>query len=596
MVRVSDYIADYLENIGVRAVFLLSGGGMMHLLDAVSRKEELKYYCNHHEQASGMAADGYARMSGQLGVCYATSGPGGTNTLTAVIGAHQDSSPVLFISGQSKVSQTISGTQHKKLRQFGTFEVDIIPMVQSATKYAAFVERKEDIRFHLEKAVHAAFEGRPGAVFLDIPVDIQGALIEPDKLQGFNPEKKTDMNPLTVEIQAAMIQRIVNAKRPLIMAGYGVRAGHAAEIFMDFANALNIPVITTPFGKDIIPYDHPLFTGHPGMKGDRSGNFAVQTADVIICVGTSLHVTTTGYELDKFAPEAHIIFVDPDPAVLEREEVCVDQKICMDVKLFMQSMLAAVPQRPLVARGAWHAKCQDWKNRYSVYKEPHQREEGKINFYDFMESLDSQCDQNDTIVTDAGSAFYIVGQAFRVKRGQRIVNSGSLGAMGFAVPAATGCALADKSRRVICITGDGSLQTNIHELATYRQNNLNIKLFVVNNDGYVCIRNTQNNFFKGHLAGTSRESGVFIPDLQKVASAYELPYISTDRMVDLESTVAKALGMSGPVICEIFTPPFQEVLPTVSSQKLADGSMQSKPLHDMYPFMSEEELRANLKF
>ncbi|OFZ29744.1 MAG: hypothetical protein A2622_11025 [Bdellovibrionales bacterium RIFCSPHIGHO2_01_FULL_40_29] len=596
--RVADYIAEHLEKIGVRAVFLLSGGGMMHLLDAASRKDTLKYICNHHEQCSGMAADAYARVTSQLGVCYATSGPGGTNTLTAVVGAYQDSSPVLFISGQSKLSQTIEGTGSQGLRQFGTFEVDVIPTMKSVTKYAEMVTSATDIRYHLEKAIYLAMEGRPGPVFLDIPLDIQGAPIEVEKLRGFDP---AEIKKASVEISSdqikKIVQRLTTAKKPLILAGYGVRASNSVNQLLNIVRMLNIPVVTTSFGSDVVAYDNPLFVGHPGLKGDRPGNFAIQTADVILSVGCSLHVTTTGYELDKFAPDAYKILVDPDPFVLKREQVNVNEKVQMDVKLFLNK-LESISETLKISKTseAWIDKCREWKNNYSTYKEPHKHEDDKINFYDFSEKLDQAADANDIIVTDAGSAFYIFGQAFRYKQGQRLINSGSLGAMGFALPAATGAALGDPNRRILCVTGDGSLQTNLHELAVYKKNKLNIKLFVINNDGYVCIRNTQTSFFSGHLAGTSESSGVWIPNLKKTADAFELPFFTVDNNTDLALTIEKVFATPGPVFCEIITPNTQEIIPTVSSVRLPNGSMKSKPLHEMFPFMSEEEASKTLIF
>lgn len=595
--RVSDYIASHLENIGVRAVFLLSGGGMMHLLDAVSRKEKLKYYCNHHEQCSGMAADAYARISSQLGVCYATSGPGGTNTLTAVVGAYQDSSPVLFVSGQSKLSQTIEGSGLTGLRQFGTFEVDIISSVKPVTKYAEMIKSSSDIKYHLEKAIYMATHGRPGPVFLDIPVDIQGAPIELEKLRGFDPAELKDhpeyaVKPVNKADINEIFAKLVAAKKPLILAGYGVRASDSVNELESIIKKLNIPTVTTSFGADILPYDEPLFVGHPGLKGDRAGNFAVQNADFILAVGSSLHVTTTGYELNRFASNAYKVLVDPDAHVLKREQVGVSKKIQMDIKAFLKELNELSWNLSEKSKTvAWNEKCLDWKNSLSPYREPHKHVDNKINFYDFSEKLDILSGSKDIVVTDAGSAFYIFGQAFRFKRGQRFINSGSLGAMGFALPAATGAAVADPKSRVLCITGDGSLQTNLHELAVYKKNNLNIKLFVINNNGYVCIRNTQTSFFKGHLAGTSESSGVWIPDCKKTADAFEIPFFKADKMEELESVIAKVLATQGPVFCEIVTPEFQEILPMVSSVKLDDGSMRSKPLDEMFPFMDEDTMQ-----
>lgn len=598
--RVADYIVDHLEKIGVREVFLLSGGGMMHLLDAVSRREKLKYICNHHEQASGIAADAYARVKGSLGVCFATSGPGGTNTVTAVAGAYQDSSPVLFISGQSKTSQTIAGSKIEGLRQFGTFEVDIIPIVKPITKYAAIVLNSADIRYHLEKAIYLALNGRPGAVFLDIPLDVQGANIEPGQLRGFDPSELKSEGSLNKSILDKLLMtsldKLKTAKKPLILVGYGVRAAGEVENFRDLVKIINIPVVTTSFGTDVLEYENTLFVGHPGVKGDRAGNFAIQSADFILCLGTSLHVTTTGYELEQFAPNAYKVLIDLDKAVLERENVNVQQKINCDIKTFIQMFSSLVTKENFsLERNQWHEKCLNWKLGFSVYREQHQRKENKINFYDFAEKLDEALADTDVIVTDAGSAFYVIGQAFRVKKNQRIINSGSLGAMGFAIPASTGAAVAAPERRVVCVTGDGSMMTNIHELAVIRKNNLNIKIFIVNNDGYVCIRNTQNNFFNGQLAGTSQDSGVLIPNIEKLANAFDLPYLKIESTLDLKSSIDDVLKSDGPFLCEIVTPSFQEIIPTVSSIRLDNGAMKSKPLQDMYPFMDEDVLKKILK-
>ncbi len=597
MIRVSDYIANYLEQVGIEAVFLLSGGGMMHLLDSISRQKKLKYYCNHHEQCSGIAADAYARISGKVGVCYATSGPGGTNTLTAVVGAYQDSSPVLFITGQSKLSQTIQGSGLSGLRQFGTFEVDIIPGVKPYTKYAEMVKSAKDIRFHLEKALYMATEGRPGPVFLDIPVDIQGALVEPEKLVGFDAEQEKTKNQKsnTPQNLVTVFEKLTQAKRPVILAGYGVRVAQAVEQLKQFSERLSIPVLTTCFGKDVLHYDHELFVGHPGMKGERAGNFAVQTSDFVLSIGCSLHVTTTGYELDQFAPEAIKVLVDPDEWVLKREGVSVSHKIQMGSREFLHQALIFANKSNYQTPKNWVTKCQWWKNKFSAYNEPLNISDTNINYYNLMKQIDDQSCEGDIVVTDAGSAFYVVGQAYRVKKNQRVINSGSLGAMGFALPAATGAAIAAPNSRVICITGDGSLQTNLHELAVIYKNKLNVKVIVINNDGYVCIRNTQNNFFKGHLAGTSEDSGVYMPDLQKVAAAFEIPFYKVEGYHDLAKTVSTVFNQTGPVFLEVITPRVQEIVPSVSSVRLENGSMKSKPLHDMFPFMTEAELAEALK-
>lgn len=593
--RVSDYIAQHIESIGVKAIFMLSGGGMMHLLDSASQLKKTSCIYNHHEQCSGIAADAYARVSHHIGCCYVTSGPGGTNAVTAVAGAFQDSSPVLFISGQSKLSQTIEGSGIKDLRQFGTFEVDIIPIVKPITKYAVMLKKATDIKYVLEKAIFLATHDRPGPVFIDIPLDLQGAPIEVDQLKGFSPADEgyvKFVEPIS-DIKI-VIEQLKKAKRPLFLVGYGVSASSSNAQFLKITEQLKTPVVTTCFGKDLMPFEHELFVGHPGVKGDRAGNFSIQTADLIISIGASLHVTTTGYELDQFAPQAFKILIDPDAAVLNRESVGVNLKIKSDIPEFLRQFLIELSDVELNFSSHWLAKCQSWKKKYSVYNEPHKREYNQINFYDFSKALDSLASENDIIVTDAGSAFYVIGQAFRVKKGQRVINSGSLGAMGFALPAATGAALANTKGSVLCVTGDGSLQTNLHELAVISHHQLNIKIFIINNDGYVCIRNTQNNFFNGRLAGTSTDSGVFIPKLENLCTAFNLKYKCVNQLDQLNIVVDEVLKANGPIVCEVFTPNYQEIIPTVSSVRLESGQMKSKPIHDMFPFLPEEVIQKEM--
>lgn len=605
-IRVSDYIAQHLQKIGVRSVFLLSGGGMMHLLDAVSRIPTIQYYCNHHEQASAMAAEGYARQTGTLGVCYATSGPGGTNTLTGIVGAYQDSSPMIVFTGQSKRSQTIHTSQIPGLRQFGVFEVDIVPIVRSVTKAAIVLDDPQMVRYHLERAIKLATTGRPGPVLMDVPLDVQGALIDPETLRGYDDEEEADRGETNAEatpneIRIAM-ERLRSARRPLILAGHGIRASGAVAAFREILPKLGIPIITTSLALDVLPYDHTLFIGHPGPKGDRAGNFAVQTADVILSLGSSLHVSTTGYELDQFAVDAHKIQVELDPAVLAREQVGVSQKIQSGVAEFLSVASTVLSSDFLTSEGtvhsansAWLAKCQYWKQNYAVHNEVHPANPGKINYYDLLDNLSELLRGNETLVTDAGSAYYVTGQAFRVKENQRVIVSGALGAMGYALPASTGVASADPNRTVICLTGDGSLQTNIHELQTVRHYDLNIKLIVVSNDGYQSIRNTQSSFFDGHLAGASRDSGVSIPPLSKIADAFGLPYLRCDSEDNLRKCISQALATPGPILCEVFTREDQQILPTVSSKRLPDGSMKSQPLHNMFPFLSDDELQKEIQ-
>lgn len=600
MIRVSDYIAAGIADAGVRHIFLLSGGGMMHLLDAISRRTDLTYICNHHEQCSAFAADAYARKTGGLGVCFATSGPGATNTLTGIASSYQDSVPVLFITGQSKVSQTIRGTKMKGLRQFGATEVDIVSLAEPITKWAYFLDNPQRVRWAFERAIHLAVSGRPGPTLLDVPLDIQGALIDPKMLEGFNPEPppRPAFNDATMD---SILRRVLAAKRPLLLAGHGIRCAGEARRFTDFVRRLNIPVATSPLATDILPYEHPLLVGHPSGKGDRPGNFAVQSADVILSLGCSLHVMTTGFELDRFAPQAHKIQIDIDEHVLARERVGVQEKHVVGVGEFLASadrVLSAVfnaGAKP-VSDSAWHSRCRRWKAEFSVFSEPHVRPPEGINFYDLSRVLGEVTRGDETILADAGSAFYVIGQSYRVKGDQRVIICGALGQMGYALPAATGAAAADPKSSAICVTGDGSIQTNIHELATIRANNLPVKIIVVNNSGYVSIRNTQNAYFEGHLAGTDMSSGVWLPSFERIASAYDLPYLNVRRLSELPDVLLKALRTEGPVLCEVFTNEEQKIIPTVSSVRLPDGRMQSRPLEDMAPFIEPSRLKEILDF
>ncbi len=590
--RVADYIASQLQKAGAKKVFLLNGGMMMHLVDTLGRPGGLEYVAQHHEQASAMAADGYARRSGELGVCYATSGPGATNVITGLAGAWQDSTPVLFLTGQSKSTQTIKKSGIEGLRQYGTFEVNIVPVVKSMTKYAVMVMDPRTIRFHLEKALHLATTGRPGPVLLDLPLDIQGASIDPDELEGFVPDTAAAAAAIDPAQMTEVVRLLCAARRPLILAGYGVRCAGAVESFRDLVDQLGIPVATSQLGKDVMFYEHPLFVGHPGPKGDRPGNLAVQTADLILSLGCSLHAQTTGWENELFAPDAVKIQVELDPAVLAREQVGVSLKIQAGCTEFIHALAAqSIAMSDLKN---WRDCCASWKDRFQVAAEPHEHTPAAINYYDFADALSRALGDDDCVITDAGSAFYVMGQALRVKPRQRFLSSGSLGAMGFALPAANGAAATGQPGSAVCVTGDGSLMTNLHELATMKKYGLDVKLFVINNDGYVSMRNTQRDFCNGHYVGADAASGVFIPRIDALARSFDLPYIRCEAQDDVEAKIRETLAMKGPIVCEVVAMRDQKIIPAVISIKLNDGRMRSAPLHNMFPHLSDEALKQEM--
>lgn len=592
MKRVSDVIVETLRDSGVDTIFLLSGGGMMHLLDAAASTPGVRYIAHHHEQAASIAADGYARRTGGIGACFATSGPGATNIVTGVAGAWQDSSPVVYVTGQSKVSQTIQHSGIKGLRQYGVFEIDIVPILESITKYAVQLDDPQQVRYHIERAIHEARSGRPGPVLLDVPLDIQAALVDPDTLIGFEPDPEPEAT-LDATIAAGIIERLRGASRPLLLAGHGVRQSGSAARFLEVAEQLGVPIVTTQLAKDLVPFDHDLWVGNPGVKGDRAGNFAVQTADVILTVGASLHVLTTGYDPEDFAPDAHVIHVDIDPAILQRQASHTQQQIEASVPALLDALASVGRVDPV---GEWHDRCATWKKALAVIDEPHKRGTDAVDYYDFTYALSAAVDADMTVTTDAGSAFYVLGQCFRSKPEQRVIISGSFGAMGYALPAATGAACAAPGETIVCVTGDGSLQMNVHELAVVALNQLDVKVIVMNNSGYVSIRNTQRSYFGGHEAGVDAETGVGLPKLELLAAAYGLPYVSITSSDDLEAQLRDVLHRPGPLLCDIRASSQQELIPTVSSQRLDDGTMVSKPLHDMAPYLPAEELEAYTRF
>jgi acetolactate synthase-1/2/3 large subunit len=595
-VRVADYIAKYLDGIGVRAAFMVSGGMMMHLMDAVSRYPRIRYVCNHHEQASAMAADAYARKTGGLGLCMATSGPGATNLLTGIAGAWQDSSPVLFLTGQSKVAETIQGSGIAGLRQFGVFEVDIVPIVQSVTKYAVFLRDPKTVRYQLEKAVRLATTGRPGPVLIDIPLDVQAALIDPDELAGYG-EGSSDACVVDEAGLAQALAELRCARRPLLLAGQGIRVAGAAELFRNVTRQLGVPVVTTQMAKDLLPYDDACLVGHPGSKGDRAANFAVQSADFILALGCSLQIQTTGYEFNQFAPQANKIQVELDPAIRERERSGFQHKIAMDARVFLEEIGRRWGVRPWAPRdlSEWRARCANWKAHYTAMREPHELRspDGAANLYEFCDLLGDMLPGGETILLDAGQPYFAMAHAFRLKQGQRYIVAGALGGMGTAVPFAIGVAT---SGPAVVVTGDGSFHVNVQELQTIRHNRLDIKIFVIDNDGYASIRATQKTFFAGHFVGSSWDSGVTLPEIEKIAAAYGIPYVGCKERRGLRDAIRETMAIEGPAICAVKAIPDQRILPAVPSILMPDGRMRSGLLHEMAPALPEAEIAAALAF
>jgi acetolactate synthase-1/2/3 large subunit len=584
-IKVSDLIVRFLEEQNIKHVFLLSGGMMMHLLDSVSNSKKIRYICNHHEQACAMAAEGNARWRGGLGVCFATSGPGATNTVTGISGAWLDSSPVLFLTGQSRRTLTVRGLGLKDLRMVGTFEVDILPIVQSITKYAVFVDDPKTVLYHLQKAVYLAQGGRPGPVLLDMPLDVQGSMVEESELTHFVPEKQA----VIPDNFSAIWAKLAVAQRPVILAGHGIRVAGECDRFVKFVDRLGIPLVMTQLANDLIPYAHPRYVGHVGLRGDRAANFTVQAADLLIVLGSSLHITTTGYEVDKFAPSAEKIWIDTDTANLQRNVVNASLRYPTSVSDFLNAVGTMKPALSANVE-SWNTLTARWKEKLPIIAD-HPFKNDDLETYQLVDTLANTLTGGETIVTDAGSLYYVIGQAFKTKARQRLIVSGALGSMGYALPASLGIGVEDADGTTICITGDGSMQMNVQELATVARYAPNLKIIVINNGGYASIRNTQANFCNGNYAGTDPMTGVGLPSWEGLCTAYGLRYIKCDKHSELTATFQEILRLEGPVFVECVMPETVDMIPAVTSQKLDDGTFVSSRLHEMSPALPIEKLK-----
>ena len=589
-VKVTDYLAQALVRHGLRQVFMISGGGAMHLNDSLGHAPGLSYACCHHEQACAIAAEGYYRASGRMAAVNVTTGPGGTNALTGVLGQWTDSIPALYLSGQVKQATTLAAAPALGLRQLGDQECDIVTLVRPITKFAATVTRPEEVRRLLEAALHHASTGRPGPVWLDVPMDVQGAMVDPEAMEPFlPPEPAEEPVPHLDELMAAL----ASAERPLLIAGHGIRLAGAQALFLDVAGRLGLPVLTTFNGFDLMPTDHPLFIGHPGTLGSRAGNFALQSADLILAVGTRNNIRQVSYNWPAFAPTAVKVVVDVDPAELAKPTLRPELPIQADAGVFLSALARRLTPAPATARPAWLAWCQDRRDRYPAVPFDHPRGGATLDPYLFMEALGQALPEGAVVVAGNGTACVALFQAGIVKSGQRQFWNSGTASMGYDLPAAIGAALARPGEPVVCLAGDGSLQMNLQELQTLIHHRLPIKLFVLANGGYQSIRQTQNAFFAGRHVACGPDSGVSFPDPVLLAGAYGLPANRITGPEDLQEGLRLALASAGPWLCEVQLDPACVFKPKTASLKRDDGQMVSKPLEDMYPFLSREELGAN---
>ena len=596
--RVADYAMRFIAGLGVKHVFVLTGGGAMHLNDALSRCPDLEYVCNHHEQACAIAAEAYAKATNNLGVAMVTTGPGGTNAITGLAGAWLDSTPCLFLSGQVKRADRMFKPDGSPLgvRQRGIQEVDIVSIVRPLTKYAVTVTDPSSIRYHLEKAVHLARTGRPGPVWIDIPIDVQAATVNELEMRGFDPaEIPPGVDANLVEKVCEVIERLNRAERPLLLVGNGIRLSGAEREVLEFVRALDIPVAATWVAMDLIGEDHPRFVGKPGTVAARGANFAVQNCDFLLSIGARLDLPVIGWSAAQFARAAHKVMVDVDPCELGKLAEFMDTSICADAGGFMREILRQQGAIKPRQRGAWLAKCADWKARYPIVQAEHRVPEGRVSIYHLAEIIGEEAAPEDQVVSgSSGSGIEIFLFAFRARRGQRVIHTAGLGAMGFGIPASIGSCVASGRKRTICVDGDGGFQLNIQELATVATLQLPIKFFILNNDGYASIRASQANFFGAPSIGCSKATGVSLPDFRKVAQAYDLSCAEIEDQRDLREQVRRVLRMPGPVVCDVKVIPDEVRAPRVTSIQRPDGSFVSKPLEDLWPFLDREEFEENM--
>ena len=595
MIRVADYIAETLARHGIRHVFLVTGGGAMHLNDAFGRCQDMTYVACHHEQACAMAADSYYRLSGRMAAVNVTSGPGGTNALTGVYGAYVDSLAMIVVSGQVRYDTTVHSTG-LPLRQLGDQELDIVRMAAPVTKYAHMVTDPGSIRYHLEKALHLALAERPGPVWLDIPMNIQGALVDPASLAGYDPASEAPEVTGT-DLQAAakeVLERLKRATRPVILAGTGVRIAQAQKLLLEVAGRLGIPLTTAWNAHDLVPDAHPCYVGRPGTIGDRAGNFAVQNADFLLVLGCRLNIRQIGYNWKSWARGAFKAVVEIDPLELKKPTLSVDLPIQGDVRAFLGALRSLEPAGPTAAHRDYLGWCQERRIRYPVVTEEHWNSNEKVNPYCFAEALFKALPEGQVVVTGDGTACVTTFQAAQIRPGQRLYTNSGCASMGYDLPAAIGACIGSDRQHVVCIAGDGSVQMNLQELQTIVTQKLPITIFLLNNQGYHSIRQTQQNFFPDNPVGCGVESGLGFPDFEKLAFAYGLPYHRIARHQDLAEGIHQALAEAGPSLCEVLLDLRQAFAPKLASRRLPDGRMVSSPLEDLHPFLSREELASNM--
>lgn len=589
---VSEYIFDFLSKKGVNTAFVVTGGQAMWLNDALAKNKKIHSIFCHHEQSCGMSADAYGRITNGLGLAVVTAGPGSINVVNGLVGGWTDSSPMMVVSGQSALS-CVKYQEESGIRQYGIQGIFIRPFVEKACKFFITVDDPANIRYYMEKAYYLAKNGRPGPVWVDVPLDVQRMQVPEKLLHGFTPDEETILHSDRKAMCDEVAELLAKAKRPIIIAGQGIRLSNAVKELRSFAEAHRIPIITTRLGIDIIESAHELYVGRPGNYGERSANFAIQNADFILAIGSRLATASVGHDATHFGKHAVKVVVDIDPKELDKPSFKIDKKICDDAKKFL-SVLAQETKALHVDTEEWVRQCNLWKTKYPVVL-PEYKNTGddRINSYYLVDKICEKADKEYMVMVDTGSCFHVACQAWKVKEGQRFLTTGGLSSMGYWVAGIGACA-ANDYKKTIVITGDGSFQMNIQDIATIAHNKLPIKVFIFNNNGYLLIRQTQHNYMEDRLYGEGPTSGVWCPDTLKIAEAYGIKGVRITKAKELDSKIQEVLDYDGPVLCDVYTQEWQLIVPRVSSDKKPDGSLVMRKYEDMFPFLPADEFKENM--
>jgi acetolactate synthase I/II/III large subunit len=598
-VNVADGVIQFLARHGVTDVFMVSGGGIMYLTDALGRAGSPRYWCNYHEQACAIAAEGYARINGTPGVCIVTTGPGATNALSGIAGAWVDSIPVIVISGQVRRDLI---ADYSRWRQLGPQEIDVVDMARPVTKLALEVGPAEDVPAALELAWWTATTGRPGPVWLSIPLDVQGAEYpdqpasnEGGKEPGISAaDDQTEIDRAHDATWRELLTRLRAAKRPLIVCGNGIHLAGAEVQFRDFVERLCVPVVTTIGAMDLLGEDHPYYVGRFGPTGQRRANFALQNADLLLCLATGMSVAAVGFDSAGFAPGAAKIMVNIDPNEMTKPHLRLDLALAMDVRDFMREVIESLPSGETFEQESWNSVWREWKVRYPLVTDDYLEDHEHVNSYYLAHALSKVLSAEDVILTGNSLDAHSVFHSFAVTKGQRVVTNVNFGAMGWDLPALVGACVARNGRRVVLVTGDGSIEFNAQELLTIGAQRLNAIIFVLNNGGYQSIRSTQERFSEGRFVGSDESSGVSNPSFPALAKAYGLRYRRLETNEQVDADLADLIGLDGPTLCEVNVGYRQERIPRVMSKRQADGTFLSGALHDQYPFRPESEIEANM--